>query len=155
MIQHNDEFVTENTNKEGVEANMISRILDIQKAPKELLSEFQKEFQTILTKWIDYKAELSLVATYGIREYLRGSSLGNHYDKINTHVVSAIINLDDTSDKPWELYIEDHSFRPHAITMKYGDIVLYESTTCLHGRPIAFEGDSHRNMYIHFIPERW
>ena len=93
-------------------------------------------------------------STYGIREYLRGSSLGNQYDK-NTHIVSAIIHLGDVSDKPWGLYIEDHLFRPHTITMAYGDIVLYESTTCLHGRPTPFEGDSHRNMYIHFKPDRW
>lgn len=145
------EFVRENVNKTSVESNMISKLLDINNAP--MLSEFQKEFKNILTKWIDYKAELSHVSTYGIREYLRGSSLGNHYDKLN--VISAIIHMGDISDKPWNLYIEDHSFRPHNITMEYGDVVLYESTTCLHGRLDPFEGDSHRNMYIHFKPEMW
>ena len=107
----------------------------------------------MLTKWIESKSELSHVATYGIREYKKGSSLDNHYDKINTHVISAIIHLD--SDKPWELYIEDHNFKPHKITMEYGDIVFYESTTCLHGRPTKYEGEYYRNMYVHFKPERW
>ena len=112
-------------------------------------------FNAILTKWIEYKSPLVHTATYGIHKYLRGSHLGNHYDKKNTHVISAIIHLDDASDKPWNLYIEDHHFRPHNVTMEYGDIVLYESTTCLHGRPEPFEGESHCNMYVHFKPERW
>lgn len=155
MMEHSDEFVNEIVKNIDLETNMRSKYLDITKAPKEIVSELQNEFQTILTRWIGYKAELSHVATYGIRDYLRGSILENHYDKINIHVISAIIHLDDTSDKPWELYIEDHSFRPHQITMKYGDVVLYESTTCLHGRPTPFEGESHRNMYIHFKPEKW
>jgi len=124
-------------------------------APAELLNKLRDTFREILVKWIGYKAPLVHTATYGIRKYLRGSHLGNHYDKKNTHVISAIIHLDDASDKPWNLYIEDHHFRPHNVTMEYGDIVLYESTTCLHGRPEPFEGDSHCNMYVHFKPERW
>jgi prolyl 4-hydroxylase len=152
MLEHEHEFVDETLADTEIHSNMRSRLL---MPPQYLLDNLQEEFKRILTQWICYKAELTHTYTYGIREYLRGSSLGNHYDKIQTHVISAIIHLGDTSDKPWDLYIEDHSFRPHHITMEYGDIVFYESTTCLHGRPTAFEGDSHRNMYIHFKPERW
>ena len=155
MLEHENEFVDEILDRHTVEKNMRSKHLDINKAPAILLDNLNNEFKNILTKWIHYKSELVRTSTYGIREYLRGSSLGNHYDKLNTHVISAIIHLGDVSDKPWDLYIEDHSFRPHNITMAYGDIVLYESTTCLHGRPAPFEGDSHRNMYIHFKPEKW
>ena len=155
MLEHETEFVEETLYKGDIQKNMISKHLDIHTAPPILLDNLNEEFKNILTKWIQYKAELVRTATYGIREYLRGSSLGNHYDKLNTHVISAIIHLGDVSDKPWDLYIEDHLFRPHNITMEYGDIVLYESTTCLHGRPTPFEGDSHRNMYIHFKPDKW
>jgi prolyl 4-hydroxylase len=155
MLEHENEFVDEILDRHTVEKDMRSKHLDIHKAPVVLLDNLNNEFKNILTKWIHYKSELVRTSTYGIREYLRGSSLGNHYDKLNTHVISAIIHLGDVSDKPWDLYIEDHSFRPHNITMAYGDIVLYESTTCLHGRPAPFEGDSHRNMYIHFKPEKW
>lgn len=149
------DWVEEKVNRVGVEANMRSEHLDIHTAPKELVSDIEQELKTILTKWIEYKTELVHVATYGVRNYLRGSSLGNHYDKPQSHIVSAIVHLGDTSDKPWELYIEDHTFRPHGITMEYGDIVVYESATCLHGRPTPFEGDSFQNMYVHFKPVRW
>ena len=129
--------------------------LTLDSAPVDLLNDLRGTFNDILTKWIEYKAPLVHTATYGIRKYLRGSHLANHYDRQNTHVISAIIHLDDVSDKPWNLYIEDHHFRGHNVTMEYGDILFYESTTCLHGRPVPFEGDSHCNMYIHFKPEKW
>ena len=138
-----------------VEKNMRNNILDINTAPLELRTDILNQMQTLLTKWINYKSNLKHVATYGIREYTRGSSLENHYDKKNTHVISAIIHLEDKADSPWPLYIEDHHFKPHQVTMEYGDVIFYESTTCLHGRPTPFAGDSHRNMYIHFKPDRW
>jgi prolyl 4-hydroxylase len=155
MKENETDFVTEINLKSDVETEMKSNVLDFNKAPSELRTELLNTMKDLLTKWIGYKSNLQHVSTYGIREYTRGSSLGNHYDKKNTHVISAIIHLEDRSDKPWELYIEDHNFKPHQITMEYGDIILYESTTCLHGRPTKFEGDSFRNMYIHFKPERW
>ena len=131
-----------------------AELLDIHKAPKEFVEGMEQEIKTLLTKWIEYKTELVHTATYGVRNYLRGSSSGTKYEKIQTHILSAIVHIGDTSDKPWELYIEDHTFRPHRIVMEYGDILLYESATCLHGRPSPFEGESFRNMYFHFKPIR-
>ena len=155
MKENETHFVPETAATGEIEKNIKSNVLDINKAPQQLRTDLLNEMRERLTKWIGYKSTLQHVSTYGIHEYTRGSSLGNHYDKKNTHVISAIIHLEDKSDKPWELYIEDHQFRPHSVTMEYGDVIFYESTTCLHGRPSPFEGDSHRNMYIHFSPERW
>ena len=149
------QWTDEAISRDGVESGMVSKHLKLDAAPAELLNELRDTFRDVLVKWIDYKSPLVHTATYGIRKYLRGSQLDNHYDIKNTHIISAIIHLDDASDKPWNLCIEDHHFRPHNVTMEYGDIVLYESTTCLHGRPEPFEGDSHCNMHIHFKPERW
>jgi prolyl 4-hydroxylase len=119
--------------------------------PAMLLENLTNECKHILTKWINYKAEL-IQTDICDKEYIYGSILENKYDK-STHVISAMIHIGH--DIPWDLYIEDHSYRPHTITMKYGDILLYESTTCLHGRPIPFEGDSYRNIYVHFKPDKW
>jgi len=155
MKENENQFVTEQNLYGDEVKNINSKILDIHKAPLELQTDLLNTIKDLLTKWIGYKTKLEHASTYGIREYSRGSSLGNHYDIKNTHVISAIIHLEDKSDKPWELYVEDHNFKPHQITMEYGDVIFYESTTCLHGRPTPFEGDLHRNMYIHFKPERW
>ena len=147
MNENETKFIKEDLINEA-DKNMISNLLDINQAPKELLAELIKEMNIRLTKWIDYKTFLKHTATYGIREYKQGSSLKNHYDKKDSHIISAIIHLEE--DKPWNLYIEDHNFKAHNITMEYGDVVFYESTTCLHGRPTTFEGTSYKNMYIHF-----
>ena len=155
MKANETQFIPEIGATSDIEKNIKSNILDITSAPAQLCTDLLNQIKYLLTKWINYKSTLQHVATYGIREYTRGSSLGNHYDKKNTHVISAIIHLEDTSDKPWPLYIEDHNFKPHQVTMEYGDVVFYESTTCFHGRPTPFEGVSHRNMYIHFRPEKW
>jgi prolyl 4-hydroxylase len=153
MNENNDNFEDE-PNEGHIKANT-TKVLHFSKAPQSLQLELVAEMQKLLTKWIGYKSELTHVATYGIREYKRGSSLKNHYDKKDTHVISAIIHLDDKCDKKWPLYIEDHNYKPHDITMEFGDVVFYESTTCKHGRPTEFEGEYHRNMYIHFRPDRW
>lgn len=156
MNNNTSKFIKEQSSiNYEIEKNIYSNILYINTAPSELQELLKNEISLLLTEWINYKTNLNYVCTYGIREYLKGSILQNHYDRIKSHVISAIIHLDDKSEKPWPLYIEDHHFRSHEIEMEYGDVVFYESTTCLHGRPTPFEGEYYRNMYIHFKPENW
>jgi len=155
MNNNTNKFVKEQCNNDNVEKKINSNILQFDTAPSELKELLKNEMSLLLNKWIDYKTNLNYVCTYGIREYLKGSVLSNHYDKLNSHVISAIIHLDDKSETPWPLYIEDHNFRPHEILMENGDVVFYESTTCLHGRPTPFDGYYYRNMYIHFKPDKW
>jgi len=155
LNKNTNNFVKEKKYNEIVEKNINSNLLSFDNAPIELQESLKDQMKTLLTEWIQYKTILNYVCTYGIREYLKGSTLSNHYDKKDSHVISAIIHLDDKSEKAWPLYIEDHNFRPHEIFMEYGDILFYESTTCLHGRPTIFDGDYYRNMYIHFKPDKW
>lgn len=61
---------------------------------KERLSSDLKE---ILEDW--YGGELMLTSIYGIRKYTNGSVLRMHVDTANTHVVSAIINVDQKIDQ--------------------------------------------------------
>lgn len=68
-------------------------------------------------------------------KYTNGSVLRMHVDTVNTHVVSAIINVDQDVEKDWPLLILDHNDAEHNLVMKPGDMVLYESAKLLHGRP--------------------
>ena len=45
---------------------------------------------------------------YGIRRYLQGASLSLHVDRLDTHVVSAILQLDQEVEKAWPLMLIDH-----------------------------------------------
>jgi len=68
-------------------------------------------------------------------KYNNGSVLRMHVDTVNTHVVSAIINVDQEVEQDWPLLILDHSDNEHRVVMRAGDMVLYESAKLLHGRP--------------------
>ena len=50
-----------------------------------------KDLLTPMEEWTGLK--LKPTACYGARNYFRGSVLANHVDRIDTHVVSAIINI--------------------------------------------------------------
>ncbi len=77
-----------------------------------------------------------------------------HVDTCSTHVVSAIMNIDQGGmRKDWPLLILDHDGNEHNITMKPGDMIFYESARLLHGRPEPMEGDHYDNIFIHYMPE--
>jgi len=100
--------------------------------------------------------ELVLTSIYGVRRYHNGSVLRMHVDTANTHVISAIINVNQeemAEGKDWPLLILDHEYREHWISMQPGDLVLYESAKLLHGRPTTFNGGAYDNIFIHYMPE--
>ena len=49
-----------------------------------------------------------------------------HVDRMETHVISAIINIDQKVDTEWPLQIQDHQGRMHELVMRPGEMVLYE-----------------------------
>lgn len=109
------------------------------------------DLQPILEEWYG-KGKLTLTSIYGIRKYNNGSVLRMHVDTVNTHVVSAIINVDQEVDKDWPLLILDHEDKEHKVIMRAGDMCLYESAKLLHGRPDQFVGSHYDNIFIHFKP---
>ena len=101
----------------------------------------------ILEGWAQRKLELT--ALYGIREYRRGATLKMHVDKIETHHVSAIVNVHQNLSVAWPLHIYDHGGTLHKVYMKPGEAILYESARLMHGRPEALDGVSYANFFIH------
>ena len=90
------------------------------------------------------------VCIYGIRSYMRGAILENHTDRPQTHHVSSIVIVDKQVDTDWSLDFQDHDGEWHKIYAEPGDMILYESAICKHGRPDPFEGEFYRNMFIHY-----
>jgi prolyl 4-hydroxylase len=90
------------------------------------------------------------VCIYGIRSYMRGAILENHTDRPETHHVSSIVVVDKQVDQDWSLDFQDHDGEWHKIYAEPGDMILYESAICKHGRPDPFEGEFYRNMFIHY-----
>lgn len=114
------------------------------------------ELRPVLAEWSGFlpAEELSMTSIYGIRRYTRGSVLRMHVDTIVSHVVSAIVNVaQEGVEEDWPLEIKSHDGLYHYVTMKPGEMLLYESAKCLHGRPAPFKGDSYANVFLHFKPQ--
>lgn len=121
-----------------------------------------KSFQPMHEEWSGY--ELEPTALYGIRSYYKTASLINHVDTLGTHHVSSIIIVDKNlscgckgkPDKPdWPLHFQSHDGEWHKIYTEPGDMILYESATCMHGRPDPFQGFYYRNFYVHYKLKDW
>jgi prolyl 4-hydroxylase len=130
------------------EQKPVARLVEI---PQILRQKIIREFQPICQNWS--KQELEFSSLYGIREYSRGTSLKIHHDRIETHIISVIINLAQDVEEEWPLLIEDHVRRQHEVFLQPGEALLYEGARLRHGRPLPLEGDSFANIFVHFKPK--
>ena len=90
---------------------------------------------------------------YGLRVYQDKSILNMHVDKMRTHIISSILHVDHSSDaSPWPIYLEDYLGNTNEIVMEPGDMLLYESSKCLHGRPKKLDGSWYSSLFLHYYP---
>lgn len=120
--------------------------------PNYIFNRWGKELQPIMEEWSG--VELEFIQGYGIRSYNRDSILSVHRDEIKTHVISAIIFVDEYPDVKWPLDFLDHEGNHHKVTFEKGEMLLYESL-CVHARETPFMGEYYRNMYFHWKPVTW
>ena len=106
--------------------------------------------QPIIEEWTGTKLKPS--SLYGVRIYESEAVLATHVDRLPL-VSSCIIQIDQDIDEPWPIEVIAHNGKAYNVTMKPGDMVLYESHTVLHGRPFPMKGRSYANVFVHFIPE--
>ena len=118
--------------------------------PPEMRDEIHASIKPAMEAWCGKALEPTFV--YGIREYHHGAILKMHRDRYQTHIISAIINVDQETEIDWPLCIEDNYYRKHRIMLKPGEVVFYEGGRLLHGRPFMFEGKSFANLFCHFKP---
>jgi hypothetical protein len=79
----------------------------------------------------------------------------NHADRLDVLVLSTIIHVDRDIRDDWPLQIYGHDGKPGHIYLKPGDIIFYESATCIHGRPLPLRGSFYANIFAHFKPQGW
>jgi len=110
------------------------------------------------------KTKLDPSFIYGIRSYLRGAGLTPHKDRIETHHISSIIIVDKDMkcgcrDKEfaddWPLDIQSHNGAWNQVHADVGEMILYESAACEHGRNYLFAGTYFRNMFVHYKLNDW
>ena len=114
--------------------------------------EWSKILQPCMEDWSG--KELEFITGYGIRSYGKDSMLVAHRDVIDTHVISAIIHVDEYPDVKWPLDFVDHEGNHHQVTFDSGEMLMYESL-CAHARETPFSGEYYRNFYLHWCPIDW
>lgn len=93
---------------------------------------------------------------YGLRAYRNGTNLLMHVDKTETHIISSILHVDHgENDDPWPLFIEGFDGNFHEVYLESGDMLFYESSKCLHGRPKTFNGEFYSSLFTHYYPKDW
>merc|ERR1711924_225073 len=102
---------------------------------------------------------LEMTAFYGIRIYEHNSTLAMHVDRANTHVISSILHIDHDYGEgtdSWPIEIVDLHGKVQAVELLPGEMLLYESSKCQHGRPKPFLGRWYASAFLHFRPrENW
>eukprot|EP00090_Calanus_glacialis_P012116 TRINITY_DN20559_c0_g1_i1.p1 TRINITY_DN20559_c0_g1~~TRINITY_DN20559_c0_g1_i1.p1 ORF type:complete len:255 (+),score=29.38 TRINITY_DN20559_c0_g1_i1:46-765(+) len=111
-----------------------------------------KDLLPLAERWIGNKIRLTGTAVYGIRKYTRGAKLAAHIDHMETHVISAIMNIRQDVDEEWPLQIFDHDGNIHEVFLKPGEMLWYESAKLVHARAAPLNGSSFENLFVHYMP---
>ena len=120
-------------------------------------SLIHKQLQPLHEEFCGEKLEPTYI--YGIRSYRKGSTLKTHTDRADTHHIGSIIVVDKDlrcgcSNKEfgddWPLDFQDHSGEWHKVYTEPGDMIIYESAICEHGRTEPFQGKFFNNFYVHY-----
>ena len=150
QLKHNiQEEPTENI--KGI-VSLLSQIMWIHHIDS-IVKTIDNEIKPILQTWC--KHELSLSAIYGIRPYVKGSTLAPHVDRKDTHHISAILIIDKDLSccmpvYDWGLELQDHRSKWNTIYADVGEMILYESSICRHSRVTPFQGIYFRNLFVHY-----
>jgi len=137
------DFIVNSVNRSQVS----STVVELSNA---LRQEIHDTMKPLMEAWCGKALEPTYV--YGIRIYKDKAVLKPHRDRLETHIISAILNVDQVVRQDWPLVIDDNVYREHHVLLKPGDMVFYEGARLTHGRPIALEGTAYANIFCHFKP---
>ena len=102
------------------------------------------------------KTSLLPSACYGFRIYQNGSTLNMHHDMARDRIISSIVHVGhDPDSEPWPIVIEGFDGRTYEVVLEAGEMLLYESAKCMHGRPRPFRGKWYSSLFIHYRPTWW
>lgn len=115
-----------------------------------VLTSVKESLQPLAEAWSGI--QLAHTSTYGVRRYTNNSWLVAHLDRLGTHVISAILNVGQSVEEDWPLFIKDNDGGDHRVVLAPGEMVWYESARLVHGRMKHFRGEYFDNLFIHYRP---
>ena len=94
---------------------------------------------------------LKPAVVYGVRSYSDNTIFNAHFDRQDTHHIASSITLG--KDAPWNLNIQDHDKQWWGVDVEPGQMIMFESGCCMHGRLDKYQGTYFDNLYTHFTYE--
>ena len=150
FLQRGLPTATEEEYEDAIDADLRPLFIEL---PSDLKHEVLFSLQPILEAWVGGDQHLVPYSAYGLRVYRNTSKLYMHVDEVQTHVISAIFHINhDERSKPWPLVIEDFHGMTVEVILEAGDLILYESSKCMHGRPRRLDGKWYTSLFVHFAP---
>lgn len=123
----------------------------IKELPQTIKAELHVYFKNICAAWIKDQYILLPTYVYGLRTYLRNATLKAHRDRIHTHIVSVIVQVDQKKmDEDWHLQIENDQGGWDSLILHPGECLLYEGCRLEHARLLPLAGESYTNAFIHY-----
>lgn len=123
---------------------------DILELPTEFRARIQRELKPLIEEWCG--TAVSPTWTYGARIYQRGARLLPHRDRLETHVLGASLNIDQSDKNYWPIRIQDHLYRWRSMSIQPGQMIFFESARLLHERPVPLRSDRYIGVFSHFLP---
>ena len=110
--------------------------------------------QPLMEEWSGTKLKYSTI--YGMREYRKGAVLKTHCDRVETHIISAILHIyHEPIDEPWPIEVTSWDGKRYHIEDDICTMTFYESAKLIHGRPSTYNGTSWVNAFLHYRPTDW
>jgi hypothetical protein len=105
----------------------------------ELRSVLESTLLEMVGEWSGLGAEnIEATNTYGIRAYLKNSTLKTHVDRVETHILSVVYCVDasyPTGARRWHMEADpDLSGKHVSVDIAPGKIFYYESAKLTHGK---------------------
>ena len=129
-------------------SKQVSYVQDINQHP-EMINFIKKTMLDIHEEWCGRKLKPAVV--YGVRSYSNNTIFNAHFDRQDTHHVASSITLG--KDAPWNLNIQDHDRQWWGVDVEPGQMIMFESGCCMHGRLDKYQGTYFDNLYTHFTYE--
>jgi len=126
------------------------KFVDVEALKTELLQELLPHHEA----WAG-GIKLTPAVAYGLRVYDRDNWLTMHFDKMESHIISSILHVDRDVDEPWPIAIEGFDGKTVEVDLKPGEMLFYESTKCMHGRPRPLKGRFYASLFMHYHPVGW
>jgi len=159
ILQKLKESLKNGMSKENIQTETDSAAIETDNRPLFIdQNELNREILLSLLPLHEAWAGVSLVPNnaYGLRVYRNESSLNMHVDKTQTHIISSILHVShDESMENWPIIIEDFQGNTNEVYLEDGDMLFYESSKCLHGRPKKMNGEWYTSLFIHYYPTDW